>query len=265
MVLEQRRFHPTDLGRLINDLLTEHFPTIMDIEFTASMERKLDEVEEGKVEWVKLLRDFYGPFSEALARAKKEMKRVKSAVTPTDIPCARCDGKMVIRWGRNGEFLACENYPECRHTQDFTRDADGKVVPVEREADQPSGETCEKCGKPMVYKHGRYGRFLACSGYPACRNIKAEGTGVGCPEKDCTGELVKKVSKRGKVFYACNQYPKCNFALWDKPVDRRCPQCGAPYLVERVTKRDGAVVQCADRKNCGYREAGAEAEGGEQQ
>jgi len=255
--LEQRRFYPTDLGRLINELLTAHFPAIMDIEFTASMEQKLDQVEEGKVEWVRLLKEFYGPFKESLERARKEMKSVKRETTPTDIPCKRCDGKMVIRWGRNGEFLACENYPDCKHTQDFTREADGRVVPVERQEDQPSGETCEKCGKPMVYKHGRFGRFLACSGYPNCRNIKAETTGVACPEKDCSGELVKKISKRGKVFYACDAFPKCSFALWDKPVNRKCPRCGAPYLVERVTKRDGTVVRCADKK-CGYRESAVE-------
>jgi DNA topoisomerase-1 len=249
--LDERKFFPTELGILINGLLLEHFPAIMNIEFTADMEQNLDKVEDGQVDWLKILRDFYGPFNEALQLAKKEMKSVKRSITPTDIPCESCEGKMVIRWGRNGEFLACENYPECRHTLDFKREADGKVVPIAREEPKETNEVCDKCGKPMVYKRGKFGQFLACSGYPECKNIKAEGTGVKCPEKDCEGELVKKISKRGKVFYACNKYPKCNFALWDKPIAEACPDCGAPFLVEKTTKKFGTRMQCAD-KQCGY-------------
>lgn len=250
-LLEQRKFYPTDLGKLINGLLLKHFPTIMDIEFTASMEQQLDQVEEGKVEWLTILRDFYGPFKEALAAAKEEMASVKRAITPTDVPCSLCSGTMVIRWGKNGEFLACETYPACKNTQDFTRGADGIIKPVERDQAQESGEVCEKCGKPMVYKQGKFGRFLACSGYPDCHHIKAENTGVSCPEEGCKGSLVKKVSKRGKVFYACDQYPKCNLAMWDKPVSIPCPQCEAKFLVEKSSKKSGARLQCLN-KECGY-------------
>ncbi len=249
--MDQRKFFPTELGILINGLLLEHFPAIMNVEFTAEMEQNLDKIEEGKVNWLKILQDFYGPFNDALQLAKKEMKSVKSSITPTDIPCESCEGKMVIRWGRNGEFLACENYPDCRHTLDFKREADGKVVPVAREEPKETNEVCEKCGKPMVYKRGKFGQFLACSGYPDCKNIKAEGTGVKCQEAECDGELVKKISKRGKVFYACNKYPKCTFALWDKPIPEACPDCGATYLVEKTTKKSGTRLQCAD-KQCGY-------------
>ncbi len=249
--LEQRKFFPTELGTLINGLLLEHFPTIMDIEFTASMEQNLDQVEDGKVEWLDILRGFYGPFKEALVLAKKEMKSVKRSITPTDIPCKTCDGMMVIRWGRNGEFLACENYPDCKTTQDFERDKEGKIVPIEREEPQATDEKCEKCGKPMVFKQGRFGRFMACSGYPDCRHIKAETTGVQCPEAECKGEIVKKVSKRGKVFFACDCYPKCTFAIWDKPVSKPCPLCSAPFLVEKHTKKSGSRLQCAD-KGCKY-------------
>lgn len=250
-LLDQRKFYPTDLGKLINGLLLKHFPAIMDIEFTASMEGKLDQVEEGKVEWLTLLHDFYGPFKEALSLAKAEMASVKRAITPTDVPCKLCDGKMVIRWGKNGDFLACETYPACKNTQDFTREADGTITPVERDQAQETGEQCEKCGKPMVYKQGKFGRFLACSGYPECRHIKAETMGVSCPETTCRGEIVKKVSKRGKVFFACNQYPKCSFAMWDKPVNTPCPQCGAGFLTEKISKKSGAKLQCVN-KECGY-------------
>jgi DNA topoisomerase-1 len=253
-LLDQRKFFPTDLGKLINGLLLKHFPAIMDIEFTASMEQQLDRVEEGKAEWLTILRDFYGPFKEALTLAKAEMASVKRAITPTDIPCKLCGGTMVIRWGKNGEFLACETYPACKNTQDFTRGPDGTIKPVEREQAQEAGEQCEKCGKPMIYKQGKFGRFLACSGYPECHHIKAETTGVSCPEAGCNGAIVKKVSKRGKVFYACNQYPKCNFAIWDRPLATPCPQCGASFLVEKVSKKSGVRIQCLN-KECGYSKA----------
>ncbi|MCK5228038.1 MAG: type I DNA topoisomerase [Desulfobulbaceae bacterium] len=248
--LTQRKFHPTDLGVLVNDLLVDHFPDIMNVDFTASMEQNLDLIAEGKSEWRKVLKNFYGPFKKTLDQAKKEMRSVKRSATPTDIPCKLCDGMMVIKWGRMGEFLACENFPECKNTQDFKRQEDGTVEPIEREEPQESGEVCEKCGQPMVYKHGRYGKFLACSGYPECRHIKAQTTGVSCPNEGCDGEVVQKISKRGKVFYSCNRYPKCTFALWDKPVSEPCPRCGAPYLLEKETKK-GVFLKCAD-KACGF-------------
>jgi DNA topoisomerase-1 len=258
----KRRFEPTDLGRLVTVLLVEHFPRVMDVDFTASMEERLDKVEEGDIKWRKLLKDFYGPFQESLEQAKQDMKSVKRSAEPTEIRCPLCGGTMMIKWGRKGEFLACENYPKCKHTQDFKRTEEGRVVPVEREKPEESGEVCDKCGQSMVYKQGRYGRFLACSGYPQCRNIRALSTGVNCPEPGCQGELVQKVSKRGKVFYSCNRYPQCKFALWDKPVPRSCPQCGSPFLVEKENKREGLHLQCP-RKECGYRELVEEQEAAE--
>jgi DNA topoisomerase-1 len=249
--LEQRKFFPTDLGKLVNELLVQHFPTIMDTEFTASMEQDLDKVEEGEVDWLDILHRFYGPFRHTLDLAKKEMKSVKRTAIPTDVKCSLCGGIMVIKWGKMGEFLACENYPDCKNTQDFTKDNEGKIIPVEKEQPQESGETCEKCGKPMVYKHGKFGKFLACSGYPECKHIQAEKTGVACPEEGCGGELIKKVSKRGKVFYSCNRYPECSFALWDKPVNQPCPDCGSTYLLERETKKQGLHLKCPD-KQCGF-------------
>jgi len=249
---QQRKFMPTDLGKLVNELLVAHFPAIMNIEFTASMEESLDKVEEGKSNWVKLLQTFYDPFEKTLSAAKQDMKSVKKQGIPTGLPCKLCDGKLVIKWGKTGEFLACENYPTCKFTQNFKKDENGTVIPIEKEEPVDSGEKCEKCGKPMVYKHGRYGKFLACSGYPECKHIKAETTGVKCPEENCEGELVQKISKRGKVFFSCSTFPKCKFATWDKPIPKKCPQCGKPFLLEKKTK-NGTVLQCMDNA-CGYSE-----------
>ncbi|MEN8257266.1 MAG: type I DNA topoisomerase [Thermodesulfobacteriota bacterium] len=262
VLLEARKFMPTDLGKLVNDLLVEHFPAIMDVEFTASMEEQLDKVEEGTVAWLKILRDFYAPFQKTLETAKQEMKSVKRSATPTDIKCDKCGGTMMIKWGRMGEFLACENYPDCKNTTDFSKGKDGEIIPKQKEELEETGEVCDKCGSPMVYKHGRFGRFMACSAYPKCKNIKSETTGVKCPEDGCQGEIIKKVSKRGKVFYSCDQYPKCTFALWDKPVAEMCPDCGLPYLLEKSTKKDGLHLRCSDKK-CGYRQD-LEGEDGEQ-
>jgi DNA topoisomerase I len=251
VTLTNRKFEPTELGRLVNDLLVRHFPEILEVEFTAGMEKQLDQVEEGSRQWQQLLKDFYGPFRESLEKARQEMKSVKQATVPTDIPCQECEGKMVIRWGRNGEFLACENFPTCKYTRDFRRDENGQVVPLEREAAEESGETCEKCGRPMVYKQGKFGRFLACSGYPECRHVKAQTTGVKCPVESCDGELIQKISKRGKVFYSCSRYPKCSYALWDKPVPEKCPECGAEFLVEKQSKKTGRRLQCLNPE-CKY-------------
>jgi DNA topoisomerase-1 len=249
---QQRKFVPTDLGKLVNDMLVAHFPNILDIEFTASMEENLDKVEEGESNWVTLLQAFYTPFEKTLSAAKQEMKSVKRQGIPTGITCKLCDGKLVIKWGKTGEFLACENYPTCKYTQNFRKDENGTLIPIEKEEPVDSGEKCEKCGRPMVFKQGRYGQFLACSGYPECKHIRAQTTGVKCPEENCTGELVQKISKKGKVFFSCSTFPKCKFATWDKPVPQKCPQCNKPFLLEKKTRKE-TLLNCID-KACGYSE-----------
>ena len=180
---------------------------------------------------------------------------------PTGISCPECQkGQLHIKVGKNGEYLACNQYPDCRFTRNYTRDEKGQLVPEPLSEEKMSDIACEKCGKPMLIKNGRYGEFLACSGYPDCqttRSMNANGvakpTGVSCPEKGCTGEIVEKQSKRGKIFYGCNRYPDCTFAIWDKPVDRRCPDCGAPFLVKKSTKKLGTFLACLN-KECGFRE-----------
>ncbi len=246
----ERRFAPTDLGVLVNDLLVANFPQVMDVGFTAQMEAELDRVEEGKRDWKDLLRNFYAPFAQTLEKASREMENVKERQEPTDITCEQCGKPMVIRWGRNGFFLACSGYPECRNTKEFERNTDGSIQVVEGEK---TGEKCPECGAELVIRNGRYGRFVACTAYPGCRYTSPVGTGVPCPREGCTGELVEKRSRKGRTFYACNRYPECDYAQWDRPIPRECPECGNPFLVEKVN-RNGVVVRCP-RKECGYREA----------
>ncbi|MCA1990412.1 MAG: type I DNA topoisomerase, partial [Desulfarculus sp.] len=167
--LNKRHLQPTPLGEVISDLLVENFPQVMEVGFTAGLEQSLDQVEEGQREWRGLLKDFYGPFAKALKAAQKNMRQIKGKGIPTDVKCPACDGPMSIRLGKHGEFLACDNYPECKTTRDFTRDPEGNLIIVE----PPAGPevACDKCGQPMVPKKGRYGPFLACSGYPQCKNV----------------------------------------------------------------------------------------------
>ncbi|MGH7913124.1 MAG: type I DNA topoisomerase, partial [Candidatus Binataceae bacterium] len=253
-----KRLRPTSLGRTVAELLIVAFPDILEVSFTAQLEGELDEVESGKENWVKTLRRFYGPFKKSLAEAKKKMPTVKRKGLPTGLKCELDGGDMVIKWGRNGEFLACSNYPKCTNTKEFTRDDQGNIVPQERQAlsTDPTDEVCEKCGKPMMRRRSRFGEFLGCSGYPDCDGIKRlksdpVGTGVNCP--DCKeGEVLERRSRRGKLFFGCSRYPKCKFASWDRVVAQPCPQCGSAYLVEKVTKREGARWQCPN-KECEYR------------
>ncbi|MBX5484785.1 MAG: type I DNA topoisomerase [Myxococcaceae bacterium] len=242
------RFRPTDLGVITTEELVKHFPNELDAGFTAQMEEKLDRISEGEVHWVDVMNEFYGPFKETLARAEQQMRDVKREEIPTDLVCEKCGKPMVIKWGKMGQFLACTGYPDCKNTKDFKKDADGKIVVVEEET---TDEICEKCGKPMVIKRGRFGRFLACSGYPECKNSRPISIGVSCP--DCkVGYLSERRSRFGKIFFGCNRYPECKFAAWDRPLPEACPNCQSPYLLQKFSKREGPYIVCPN-KECGYR------------
>jgi DNA topoisomerase I len=253
---ESKRLRPTSLGRVVCDMLTSAFPNIVESGFTAQMEENLDQVEEGTQGWVQTLKTFYVPFEEQLGHAKEKMPEVKRKGLPTGIKCPTDDGDMVIKWGRNGEFLACSNYPDCTTTSEFGRDEQGNIKIREASAPALTDEVCEKCGKPMVRRRSRFGEFLGCSGYPDCdgiKRLKADPvkTGIACPE--CKeGEILERRSRRGKLFYGCGRYPKCKFASWDKVIAQPCPQCGATFITEKVTKREGTTWQCAN-KECGYK------------
>ncbi len=247
---ERRCLVPSELGLLVTDLLVDCFPDILNVEFTAGMETVLDKIEAGREDWIKVMKRFYKSFERDLKKAEIEMRDVKREEVPTEIACEKCGTMMVVKWGRNGEFLACPRYPECKNTKNFTRDDQGKVQ-VENEE---TGEICEKCGRALEIRWGKYGRFLGCSGYPECKNMrpltKPVDLGVRCP--DCKeGNLLEKKSRRGKIFYACDRYPQCRFASWDRPVAEACPKCTEPILLEKVTKRAGKVHRC-HKEDCNY-------------
>ncbi len=244
-------FRPNELGFIVNDLLVQNFPEIFDVEFTARMEENLDQVESDKLNSLEVLNRFYTPFKKDLDSASEGMLSVKGVGMPTDLTCPECQKPLRIKVGKNGHFLACSGYPECTYSSDYTRDEKGQIQPAKPPEDEITDKDCDKCGSPMVVKRGRYGDFLACSGYPECKNTQSlnsngsgKSIGVKCPEKECTGEIVERSSKRGKLFYGCNRFPECTFATWDKPINRECPVCGANFLVEKTTKKEGIVVTC---------------------
>lgn len=248
--LKERHFVPTDLGRVVCTQLVEHFGKLMDVGFTAQMEENLDKVAEGQEQWVELLRRFSEDFNPTLAAASKNMKSLKGGM-PANLPCPECGKDLLIKFGKAGAFLACSGYPECRYTSNFERLEDGTVEAVAQE--KPQYEVvgvCPQCGKDLVIKKSRTGSsFIACTGYPDCKHAAPLSTGVPCPRCG-KGSLVEKSTKRGKIFYSCDQYPQCDFALWEKPVPGPCPRCNSPYLVEKKG-RDGTKVICPV-KGCGF-------------
>jgi DNA topoisomerase-1 len=237
----ENRFIPTELGTVVCRMLVESFPDVMDVEFTAKIEELLDKIEEGEVKWKKVLKEFWGGFEETLERAKEEMKNLKKQEIPTGIHCQKCsDGEYLIKWGRNGQFLACSNYPECNSTQDFKKHLDGTLEIIPKEY---SKEKCPTCGKRMEVKKGRYGRFLTCEDYPGCKTTLPYMLDVHCPECK-TGRFAEKQSRYGKVFYGCTSYPDCTNAMWTLPREFKCPECGYPVMGQRITKRMGEHLEC---------------------
>jgi DNA topoisomerase I len=258
--LVKRYFTPSELGFIVNDLLVASFPDLLDVSFTAQMETNLDDVERGTLDEVDLLRRFYDPFSRTLDDARQNMVSVKGVGVKTDLACPSCGNPLNIKIGKNGHFLACTAYPDCSFTSNYSRDEKGDICIVEKQVDNTPVKDCPQCSKPMVQKEGRFGLFLACTGYPECTHTESvmsenshKDIGVNCMESGCAGKIVEKKSKRGKIFYGCSRYPDCTFASWDRPVNKACPKCGSDFLVEKETKRDGTFLKCPKPK-CGYTE-----------
>jgi DNA topoisomerase-1 len=220
---EAKALKPTEIGMLVNDILVEHFQKIVDYDFTATMEKNLDAVEEGEQKWQPVIAEFYSPFKENLVKKTAELTKKSLTEEKTDEICDKCNSPMVIRTGRYGKFIACSNYPTCKNTKKIIDDSKPEPPPpVMLE------EKCPDCNEPLVERIGRYGKFVGCSNYPKCKYIKKQnpGTGVTCPACG-KGEIVIKISRGKKPFYACNQYPDCKFALWNRPTGDKCPKCGS--------------------------------------
>ncbi len=247
--LEKKRFFPEDVGMVVSDLLTAHFQKYVDYNFTAGLEEELDQVSRGEKEWKPLLKEFWEPFIALLKLKEGEVSKADLTTEATDELCPDCGKSLVVKLGKRGKFIACSGFQEgCKYTRNVAADGGEVAEPVISE------EKCDKCGLPMLIKDGRFGKYLACSGYPACKSIqplvKPLNTGVVCPE--CKeGQLIEKKSRFGKLFYSCNQYPKCKFALWDLPVESPCPKCGFPLLVKKVYKRKGEFLKCP-KEGCDY-------------
>ncbi len=236
----ERRLFPTELGKAVNRILVEHFPHLFNVKFTAKMEEELDTIASGKQTYRKVLEEFYGPFSDDLEGVTRKSSAIKKSLQETtDVPCELCGKMMIIKWGRNGRFMACSGYPACKNT---------KPLPEEQEQTKHvAGIKCELCGGDMVVKGGRFGAFLGCSNYPTCKNTKPISIGVKCPKcKD--GDVIERKTKRKRVFYGCSRYPDCDFASWDKPVAQACETCGNPYMVVKYTQSRGEYLACPSCK-----------------
>ncbi len=239
---EERKLKPTETGMIVNDLLVEHFPDVVDYDFTANMENSLDEVAEGKKEWQPIIGDFYKPFKDNLMKKEEEVSKKDIAEQETDEVCDKCGKPMIIKMGRFGKFLACTGFPDCKNTKQMGKD--GKP-----EEEKPLDEKCPECNSLLQQKRGRFGPFIGCSGYPDCKYIKKEekSTGVQCPKCE-KGEIVVKNSRAGKTFYACDGYPDCKNAYWAKPTGEKCPECKSLLVAGAKGKTQCSNKECKFKK-----------------
>jgi len=249
VTLESKRFHPTDVGRIVNKFLTEHFTKYVDYNFTANLENDLDAVARGEKDWIPLMDAFWKPFIKLVHEKEESVQRKDVTQEAIDEKCPECGNPLSIRLGRNGRFIGCTNYPECSYTRNLNDDGTQSQEPEVVE-----GRSCPKCKSALVIKTGRYGKFIGCSNYPACKHIepleKPLDTGVECPKCN-QGTLLKRKSRYGKIFYSCSEYPKCDYALWNAPIKESCPECDWPILTLKTTKRRGPEKVCP-QKECKY-------------
>ncbi|MCD4706771.1 MAG: type I DNA topoisomerase [Candidatus Sabulitectum sp.] len=221
--LKEKKLFPTEIGMVTTDLLIRLFPHLFDIGFTARLEELLDLVASGKKSYKEAVSQLYTPLASSLEEAMRRLPEIKaSMVKETSEKCPVCGKILMEKMGKFGKFLACSGFPSCRYTRPVGEATEAVVSEIK----------CSKCGKNMLVRNGRYGRYLACSD-PACSHTQPVPIGVKCPVEECTGDLVERKSRKGKLFYSCNRYPDCDFAMWNKPLPRECPRCGFPLLEER--------------------------------
>ena len=248
--MDRKRFTPTDVGRVVNRFLTEHFTRYVDYHFTAHLEDELDEISRGERAWIPVLREFWEPFIELVKEKESSVSRKDVTQEALDEACPKCGKPLAIRLGRRGRFIGCTAFPEC----DYTRNLNGDDSSSEPEVVE--GRSCPECNSPLLIRQGRYGKFIGCSSYPDCKYIepleKPEDTGVTCPQCN-QGTLFKRKSRSGKTFYSCSRYPDCTYAIWNEPVAEPCPSCGWPILTIKTTKKRGTEKVCP-QKDCRFAE-----------
>lgn len=250
VVLENKRFYPTDIGRVVNGFLTKYFTNYVDYGFTANLEDSLDEVSRGEKEWIPLLQAFWSPFKGQVDNIAETVKRKDVTQEMLDEKCPECGKPLSVRLGKRDRFIGCTGYPDCSYTRAMKENAED----ASQAAEVVEGRSCPDCGGELKIKHGRYGKFIGCGNYPKCKHIeslnKPQETGVDCPECH-KGKMVKRQSRRGRIFFSCSLYPDCKYAVWNEPINKACPKCAWPMLTVKVTKKRGTEHVCP-RTTCGY-------------
>lgn len=242
VIKEKGKFIPTDLGIFVTEYLIKNFPDLMEFEFTARLEGDLDSISEGKQGWLGYLKSYFSLLERDLKQAM-EIKGVKGKGIPVEEVCPECGRQLVIKEGRYGRFRACSGYPDCKFRESMFKK---EVKPLE--------EICPKCGSRMVVRQGKYGTFVACSNYPKCKYIKKEKKDTGIPcALNCGGMIVRRKTRKGKIFYGCSNFPKCKFATWDEPISQPCPQCGREFVLRKNAIKGESYLYCSNAE-CSYKE-----------
>lgn len=251
-LLENKRFKPTDVGRVVNRFLTQYFTQYVDYNFTAQLEDELDAVSRGEKAWVPLLQEFWDPFKHQVDDITETVKRKDVTQETLEENCPQCGKPLTMRLGRRDRFIGCTGYPECTYTRSLH--GDGEAGEADSAQEEVKDRNCPDCGNALSIKQGRYGKFIGCSNYPKCKHVeslqKAADTGVECPECH-QGKMLKRRSRRGKVFFSCARYPDCKYATWNEPINEPCPKCAWPMLTLKTTKRKGTEFVCP-RATCGF-------------
>lgn len=243
VILEKKRFMPTDVGEVVNRFLSNYFARYVDYDFTAKLEDDLDAIARGEAKWIPLMRDFWAPFVKLIHDTETNVSRAEVTSESIDEKCPKCGSALHIKLGRSGKFIGCSAYPDCDYTRNLDEDsAEPEVI---------EGRQCPECGKDLIIKSGRFGKFIACTGYPDCKHTepleKPQDTQVLCP-KCGKGNLLKRKSRRGKIFYSCACYPDCDYATWNMPINAPCPKCGFAITTVKVTKSKGAQRVCPEQE-----------------
>jgi len=249
VTVDKKRFIPTDVGRIVNRFLTSHFARYVDYKFTAQLEDTLDAISRGEREWVPVLDEFWKPFIHQIHETDESVQRKDVTSEVIEEKCPKCGKQLSIRLGKRGRFIGCTGYPDCDYTQDLNPQENQQQA-----AELVEGRVCPDCSGPLHIKSGRYGRFIGCGNYPDCKHIepleKPADTGVTCP-KCSKHKILQRKSRKGKIFYSCAGYPKCDYALWNEPIDQACPVCAWPILTVKETKRHGRQIICP-KEGCTY-------------